>query len=81
MMKRYVKVDELKELGKCIDAKMEMQVRGIVEEQDKINQVICAENIMAKWFWDSAALKGGNLVSWDKQVVNTLPENFKWNKN
>jgi hypothetical protein len=55
-------------------------LKKIVDDQDKINQVICAENIMAKWFWGQSGLKGGNLIAWDKMIVNTLPENFKWIK-
>lgn len=44
----------------------------------KVNEVLCSETIVAKWFWSSGKLKGGNLVTWDKQIVNTLPENFRW---
>lgn len=43
--------------------------------------MVCSENILAKWFWTQGELKGGNLIGWDKQIINTLPENFKWNRN
>ena len=59
---------------------MESEMGKFVIEQEKINQVLCSENIMAKWFWCSGGLKGGNLVAWDRQIVNTFPENFKWTK-
>lgn len=52
---------------------MSSELQKIVTEQDKINQVICSENIMGKWFWSNSVTKGGNLVLWDRQVVNTLP--------
>lgn len=28
--------------------------------------------------WLGEGLKNGNLVPWDKQIINTLPENFIW---
>ena len=55
-------------------------MKKIVDEQLKVNEVLCSETIVAKWFWSSGQFKGGNLVTWDKQVVNTLPENFRWVK-
>lgn len=42
--------------------------------------MLCTENIVARWVWISGELKGGNLVAWDKEVVNTLPENFIYNQ-
>lgn len=68
-----MKIEELRDIGKEIDRKVEKEIERVVVEQDKINQVICSENIMGKWFWTNSATKGGNLVSWDRQIVNTLP--------
>ncbi len=31
---------------------------------------------MARYLWQGQELKGGNLISWDKEIINTLPENF-----
>ena len=48
-------------------------MKKVVDEQLKVNEVLCSETIVAKWFWSNGSFKGGNLVTWDKQVVNTLP--------
>lgn len=36
--------------------------------------------MLTRWAWTSGTLKGGNLVSWDRELVNTLPQNFLYSK-
>lgn len=42
---------------------------------------MCTENIVGRWTWKSGELRQGNLVPWENEVVNTLPDNFLWEKN
>ena len=35
---------------------------------------------MARWTWKSGQLKAGSTVPWEIQVLNTLPDNFLWEK-
>lgn len=42
-------------------------------QQKVVNEVLCSQNVLTRWAWTSGTLKGGNLVSWDRELVNTLP--------
>lgn len=74
---KFVGVEEMAEIAKQINRKIESDIGKTVAEQHKINEAICSENVLAKWFC-SSELRSGNLVVWDRQVANTLPENFLW---
>ena len=45
-----------------------------------INESLCSENITGRWNYKSGPLAPGSLVPWNTQVVNTLPDNFLWEK-
>ena len=55
------------------------------EEQQALNEVLCAENCVARWLWkhgqtlqeqvSEGALQNG-LIRWDLESVNTCPENY-----
>lgn len=79
-LRHFPTFHQLHELASGLDAKLQNECKKIVEEQEKINSLLCSENIIAKWVWNSGTLKGGNLVAWDRLTVNTLPENYKWKK-
>jgi len=65
-------------LLKKMETNLKQEVNKFVTEQQSINEVICAETVIARWIWISGELKGGNLINWDKEIINTLPENFKY---
>jgi hypothetical protein len=47
-------------------------------DQTTINETLCSENILGRWVWNGQSLKNGNLIPWERQIINTLPENFGW---
>ncbi len=49
-----------------------------IKEQNSINEILCAENCVARWLWKSGQLKHGFAVPWEVQSTNTCPENFLW---
>lgn len=42
---------------------------------------LCNENIIGRWLWQSGQLQRSNSIPWEKQLVNTSPENFIWEPN
>ena len=51
----------------------------VMNQQNNMNEVICAENCSARWLWRSGQLSpNGYAVPWEAQSVNTCPENFLW---
>ena len=72
----------LKELQKTLDNKSnKTDFNGMVNEQALINEFLCTENIIARWKWKSGSLRSGSLIPWEVQSINTLPDNFIWEKN
>ena len=53
----------------------------ILKEQALINELLCSENIVGRWKWRSGTLLEKTLVPWEDQAINTLVDNFKWEKN
>lgn len=47
------------------------------EEQHSLNEVLCAENCVARWFWKNGRLSSNSLIFWDLESVNTCPENYQ----
>ena len=71
----------LNEIYKELDSKSSQDdLNTIVGDQAIINESLCTENIVGRWTWKSQNIKQGNLVPWESQVVNTLPDNFLWEK-
>lgn len=56
------------------------EFKAFINDQTIINESLCTENIVGRWTWKSGDLKPGALVPWEIQVVNTLPDNFIWEK-
>ena len=54
-----------------------------MNEQSLINEFLCTENIVGRWKWDSGMVSnqgGASLVPWEVQTINTLADNFIWEK-
>lgn len=52
----------------------------VVTDQAIINESLCTENIVGRWTWKSGQLSSKNMIPWESQVVNTLPDNFIYQK-
>ena len=52
------------------------------EEQSSLNEILCAENCVARWLWKNGVVESyqglNNILKWDLESVNTCPENFQW---
>lgn len=53
----------------------------ILKEQALINELLCSENIVGRWKWRTGNLREKTYVPWEEQSINTLIDNFKWEKN
>jgi hypothetical protein len=53
----------------------------VTKEQAMINEFLCAENVIARWRWRSGSLQNKCLVPWEEMTMNTLTDNFLWEKN
>jgi hypothetical protein len=51
------------------------------KEQALVNEFLCAENVVGRWRWRSGNLQNKTLVPWEEQTMNTLTDNFIWEKN
>ena len=60
-------------------AKYEMDDRlsVFIHDQNMLNEMLCAENCVARWLWRSGETRGV-AVPWEYESVNTCPENFLW---
>lgn len=54
---------------------------SMIETQTQINDFLCSENCLGRWLWQSGTLINKYLIPWETQVINTVPENFFWEKN
>jgi len=71
----------LLEIHKELDAKaIREDLANIVNDQALINESLCTENIVGRWAWKSGEVKTGQMVPWEIQLTNTLPDNFLWEK-
>ena len=71
----------LKEIHDQLDEKVSTdELKCIITDQATINETLCSENIVGRWLWHSGQAKTGNLVPWEVETVNTLPDNFLWDK-
>ncbi|KRW98756.1 hypothetical protein PPERSA_03891 [Pseudocohnilembus persalinus] len=71
------KVDDDKELSKKVSLET---LQKINKDQQIINESLCTENIIGRWMWKSGLLKTGSQIPWEVQIVNTLPDNYLWEK-
>ena len=51
-----------------------------MNNQNNINAYLAKENSVGKWLWESGNISKGYAVPWEGQVINTMPENFIWEK-
>ena len=51
-----------------------------MNNQNNINTYLAKENSVGKWIWQSGNVSKGYAVPWEIQVINTMPENFIWEK-
>ncbi len=56
------------------------EFREALNDQNTINEALCAENCVGRWLWKSGDLINGYAVPWEVQSVNTCPENFIWDE-
>lgn len=71
----------LTEIQKELDSKSNLsELKAALNEQALVNESLCTENIIGRWAWKSGELKSGNIVPWEIQLTNTLPDNFLWEK-
>ena len=51
-----------------------------MNNQNSINSYLAKENSIGKWLWETGHISKGYAVPWESQVINTMPENFIWEK-
>ena len=51
-----------------------------LDNQAIINDTLCNENCVGRWFWQSGNVKNNYIIPWENQSVNTSPDNFIWEK-
>ena len=59
-------------------AEVDSRFLANINEQNHINEMLCAENCIARWLWRSGDLSTGFSIPWEIESVNTCPENFIW---
>jgi hypothetical protein len=55
-------------------------VRKAFKNQNTINTVLCRENIIAKFIWNSNQMMN-SYIQWNNVDVNSAPDVFHWEKN
>lgn len=70
----------LTEIHNSIELRVEKEIYvPQMDDQRAVNEVLCAENCLARWFWKSGSLSvDGQAVPWEIQCANTCPDNFLW---
>ena len=48
--------------------------------QSTINDLFSKENTCGKWLWSSGKLKNAYSIPWEEEIVNTMNDNFYWEK-
>ena len=52
-----------------------------MDNQAIINDTLCNdENNIGRWLWKSGKVKNNLSIPWEIQIINTSPDNFKWEK-
>ena len=71
----------LVEIHSELDSKSSLEdFNHAMNNQNSINKYLAEENSIAKYIWKSGNISKGYAVPWEVQIVNTLPENFIWEK-
>ena len=76
---------ELKELNTSITALLHEKVNKenyakMLINQSTINDLFSKENTCGKWLWSSGKLKNAYSIPWEEEIVNTMNDNFYWEK-
>ncbi|KAM3147350.1 hypothetical protein pb186bvf_000601 [Paramecium bursaria] len=56
------------------------ELTNYLKNQTQVYESLCQENIVGRFQWRSGELQN-HLIQWEFEVINTLPENFVWEKN
>ena len=78
-------IDNFNKVIKSIQKDMNSKVNSndfsnAMDNQAIINDTLCNENNLGRWLWKSGKVKNNLCVPWEIQVINTSPDNFKWEK-
>ena len=76
---------ELKELNTSITNILNEKVNKenyvkMLINQSTINDLFSKENTCGKWLWSSGKLKNAYNIPWEEEIVNTMNDNFYWEK-
>ena len=72
----------IKNLQKEIGSKVNTNdFSNAMDNQAIINDTLCNENNIGRWLWKSGKVKNNLSVPWEVQIINTSPDNFKWEEN
>ena len=85
LAKNKLDVDNFNKVIKNIQKDMNTKVNSndfsnAMDNQAIINDTLCNENNLGRWLWKSGKVKNNLSVPWEIQVINTSPDNFKWEK-
>ena len=77
--------DQINKLFNDINKKLNDKVNSIdfttaIDNQAIINDTLCNENYIGRWFWNGGDNKINYAIPWDNQSINTSPDNFIWEK-
>ena len=77
--------DQINKLFNDIIKKLNDKVNSIdfttaIDNQAIINDTLCNENYIGRWFWNGGDNKINYAIPWDNQSINTSPDNFIWEK-
>ena len=71
----------IKNLQKEIGTKVNTNdFSNAMDNQAIINDTLCTENNIGRWLWKSGKVKNNLSIPWEIQIINTSPDNFKWEK-
>lgn len=84
-VKSKVSIDEVNKALSVIHDELDTKLtvdefQTAMNNQNAINDILCKENIVGKWLWNSGTVKKGYIVPWETEHINTSPENFVWDK-
>ena len=85
LIKNKLDTDNFNKIIKSIQKDISSKVNSndfsnAMDNQAIINDTLCNENNLGRWFWKSGKVKNNLGVPWEIQVINTSPDNFKWEK-
>ena len=84
-IKSKVSIDEVNKALSVIHDELDTKLtvdefQSAMNNQNAINDILCKENIVGKWLWNTGTVKKGYIVPWERESINTSPENFVWDK-